>query len=58
MKKKKAHATAKKKQIHTYLRQKNRFDDLLTKKEKQQARVLWYKNKYKYANGEIRKWKC
>ena len=52
MKKKKAHVTAKKKQIHTYLRQKNRFDDLLTK---QQARMLWYKNKYKYANGEIRK---
>ena len=45
----------KKKKIHNYQRRKGRFDDLLTPKEKQRALSLWYKEKYKYANSEIRK---
>ena len=48
----------KKKKILNYLRRKKGFDELLTPKEKERALSLWYKEKYKYANGEIRKSKC
>ena len=55
MDKKKKSTVQVKKKIHQYRRRKHRFDDLLTPKEKQRALSLWYKEKYKNANGEIRK---
>ena len=54
MKKKKSTAQVKKK-IHAYLRRKHKFDELLTKKERERALSLWYREKYKYVNSEIRK---
>ena len=43
------------KMIHNYARKKLKFTDWMTGAERQKSRLMWYRDKYKNANGEIRK---